>query len=133
MCDLDRFKEVNDTHGHLAGDIVLKRVARVLLAGVRAIDTVARVGGEEMAVLLLDCDAANAQEVAERLRRAVAQARDGEPAITISIGVADSNEASSLPQLLAAADGALYQAKRAGRDRVGYSRLPSSGPLLRPA
>ena len=132
MCDLDRFKEVNDTHGHLAGDMVLKRVARDLLAGVRTIDTVARVGGEEIAVLLLDCHAADAQDVAERLRRAVALSREGEPAITISIGVADSSEASSLPQLLAAADGALYEAKRAGRDRVGYSQLAPASPLLRP-
>jgi diguanylate cyclase (GGDEF)-like protein len=133
MCDLDRFKEVNDTHGHLAGDMVLKRVARDLLAGVRTVDTVARVGGEEIAVLLLDCHAADAQDVAERLRRAVALSREGEPAITISIGVADSSEASSLPELLAAADRALYEAKRAGRDRVGYSQLGPASPLLRPA
>jgi len=135
MCDLDRFKAVNDAHGHLVGDSVLKRVAADLLAGVRTIDSVARVGGEEMALLLVDCNAANAYHVAERLRRAVAQPRADEPSITISIGVADNTAAGSAAELLAAADGALYEAKRAGRDRVRRVSRPAraSNAQLRPA
>jgi diguanylate cyclase (GGDEF)-like protein len=132
MCDLDRFKHVNDVHGHLVGDMVLKRVARDLLAGVRAIDTVARVGGEEMAILLVDCASADGYEVAERLRRAVAARHEDGPMVTISIGIADSSAAASAAELVGAADEALYAAKRAGRDRVGYGER-ATGPVLWPA
>ena len=132
MCDLDHFKAVNDRFGHLVGDEVLRRVAEELLAGVRTIDAVARVGGEEMAVLLVECTVKDAYRVAERLRRAVATHRPGEPAVTISIGLADSLGAQSASELVAAADAALYDAKRAGRDRVGYGKR-AARTTLRPA
>jgi diguanylate cyclase (GGDEF)-like protein len=132
MCDLDHFKAVNDAYGHPAGDEVLKRVANELIAGVRTIDTVARVGGEEMAVLLVECTAPDAYHVADRLRRAVATQRADAPAVTISIGIADSSGTANAGELIAAADQALYQAKRAGRDRVGYGPQPA-GARLRPA
>jgi diguanylate cyclase (GGDEF)-like protein len=127
MCDLDYFKLINDGHGHGVGDAVLRRVAADLLAGVRAIDTVARVGGEEIALLLIDCSGRAAARVAERLRRRVARERPGEPSVTLSIGVADSTLAPSPGELLACADQALYDAKRAGRDRV----CRASGPPRR--
>jgi diguanylate cyclase (GGDEF)-like protein len=132
MCDLDNFKAVNDEYGHPAGDAVLKRVANELLAGVRTIDTVARIGGEEMAVLLVECDIADAHHIAERLRRAVATHGENASAVTISIGVADSGSAASAEELIAAADRALYEAKRAGRDRVGYGTV-TAATILRPA
>lgn len=129
MCDLDHFKAVNDAYGHPAGDEVLRRVANELQVGVRTIDTVARIGGEEMAVLLVDCTVADAYHVAERLRRAVATQRADEPAVTISIGVADSRCAASADELVAAADRALYDAKRLGRDRVDYGRRAGDARL----
>jgi diguanylate cyclase (GGDEF)-like protein len=124
MCDLDHFKRINDAHGHATGDAVLARVAEDLLAGVRAIDTVARIGGEELALLLIDCAAPTAARVAERLRRRVARERDGSPAVTISIGIADSSLAMGAPELLGHADRALYDAKRAGRNRVCCAQAP---------
>ncbi|HVC84167.1 MAG TPA: GGDEF domain-containing protein [Solirubrobacteraceae bacterium] len=118
LCDLDHFKGINDRHGHAVGDGVLTRVAATLLDGVRTIDAVARVGGEEIAVLLVHCDRAGAYSVAERLREAVAEAHGGDPAVTISIGIAEAGPDELPAQLYARADGALYDAKRAGRNCV---------------
>jgi diguanylate cyclase (GGDEF)-like protein len=129
MCDLDHFKAVNDLHGHATGDAVLERVAGDLLAGVRAIDTVARVGGEELALLLVDCPGARAKRVAERLRRRVARDPVDAPRVTISIGVADSSLTMGAEALLAHADRALYEAKRAGRNRVCCATAPPERPL----
>jgi diguanylate cyclase (GGDEF)-like protein len=129
MCDLDNFKAINDVHGHAAGDGVLERVASDLLASVRAIDTVARVGGEEMALLLIDCSSQAATRVAERLRRRVAREQPDAPAVTISIGIADSSLSTSGPELLAHADRALYDAKRAGRNRVRCAAPPPDRPF----
>lgn len=123
VIDIDRFKHVNDTYGHQVGDEVLKEVSRVLQNAVRTVDLCARYGGEEMALLLPQTDLAGAGLLAERLRRAVGdepvRVKGHEIPITISLGVAAYPEgASSRDELFAAADRALYSAKRAGRNKV---------------
>jgi two-component system, cell cycle response regulator len=125
MIDIDHFKSVNDTHGHPAGDEVLRAVANRLSCELRGYDTVARWGGEEFAVVLPDANAAVASVVAERLRNAVASnavavsAPVGEVKVTVSVGVAVAERGrASGEQLIASADGALYEAKRSGRNRV---------------
>jgi len=118
--DLDRFKAVNDRGGHPAGDAVLHRVARVLLDGKRQIDTVARVGGEEFALILPDTDEEGALVVAERLRTAMQEQFAGDPVpITVSFGIAlHPRHGETASALLRAADEALYGAKDAGRNRT---------------
>lgn len=130
MIDVDNFKRFNDTHGHLAGDDVLRRVADAIRDGVtRSGDLAARFGGEEFVVVLLDCDLAGARTVAEHLAdqvRALAIAREGGH-VTVSIGAATTvpDEASSVDALINAADLALFRAKSNGRDRVEvYEGLP---------
>jgi diguanylate cyclase (GGDEF)-like protein/PAS domain S-box-containing protein len=125
MMDLDLFKQVNDTYGHLVGDAVLKHLAELCHAVLREEDLIARLGGEEFAVLLPDTSPRKAREVAERLRQQVERSPlvlDDETPIpfTLSIGIAslDDGPISELESLLAAADQALYAAKRAGRNRV---------------
>ena len=127
MLDIDYFKQYNDMFGHRAGDGCLARVAAVLDESVqRAGDLMARYGGEEFGAILTGTDESGGAEVAERLRAAVEQLgiqRSDDPTqvVTISIGVAAGipGEVSSHEVLLAAADKALYEAKRAGRNRVG--------------
>jgi len=137
--DLDDFKAVNDTYGHPQGDEVLRRIADVLRAESRNIDMPARYGGEEFAILLPETDVRGAAEVGERIRRRLERTQidvDGaeEPiVITASIGVAgtpDSRLAST--DLIEAADRALYEAKRAGKDRVIRAR-PDGSPRAREA
>jgi diguanylate cyclase (GGDEF)-like protein len=123
LADLDDFKAVNDRHGHPTGDIVLREFAETLRETVREIDTAARWGGEEFAVILPGTDLEGAAHVAERIRIALAERTivsvDGEPLhVTASFGAAASNASSTVQQLIEAADGALYRAKRAGKDRV---------------
>ena len=116
--DLDRFKELNDRFGHAAGDATLASVAQALGSSARTIDTVARVGGEEFALLLPATDAEGGLEAAERLRRSVAHTvgDDGAP-LTISFGVAEvTHDGETPPSLMLAADTALYAAKAAGRN-----------------
>lgn len=118
MVDVDHFKKVNDTHGHPAGDRVLKGVAEILRRNVRG-GSAFRYGGEEMAVLLPKADAARAAEVAERLRKTIESRKVGSIKITASFGVAEWE--ASMPDLNALvekADAALYQAKQGGRNRV---------------
>ena len=128
LLDLDRFKVLNDTFGHVAGDEVLRRVAKVLEATARTADTPARYGGEEFAVILPDTTAEEAMVAAERLRQAVSDA-DIEPGVTVSIGVAcfpqdgDDGEA-----LVKRADDALYASKRGGRDRVTLAAQAAPSP-----
>ena len=121
FCDIDRFKDYNDTHGHLAGDEALRAIANVLLRSLRQIDLAARYGGEEFAVLLIDTDASGAAEVAERVRAGIAQltlATDG-AGLTVSIGVSSyPRDAGLAEELVDKADWAMYLAKRTGRDRV---------------
>lgn len=129
MLDADRFKAVNDTWGHPAGDAVLRTIAERVLNQVRPTDRVARYGGEEFAVLLPETGADGAMSVAERIRAAIANvpmAIAAEHAITVtaSIGIAAFPAMASDEQsLFAAADAALYEAKKAGRDRVTLGAL----------
>jgi two-component system cell cycle response regulator len=122
MIDVDHFKNVNDTHGHLTGDAVLKEVAHRITLAMRSYDFVGRYGGEEFLAVLSNCSQDDLHTVAERIRRSVAEAaictETANVAITVSIGgVATSNATPDL-ELLSAADSALYAAKRDGRDRV---------------
>lgn len=127
MLDVDHFKQVNDRHGHAAGDQVLQAVAKVCRTQLRDFDLLARLGGEEFAVLLPEAGLVDGLDVAERLRQAIEAAPLGEAAgqeirCTVSIGLAvrsDSDE--SVAPLLVRADQALYAAKRAGRNRVAAS------------
>ncbi|MEO8290753.1 MAG: diguanylate cyclase [Gaiellaceae bacterium] len=123
LADLDDFKQVNDRFGHQAGDEVLRKFADILRETVRDIDVAARYGGEEFAVLLPQTDLAGAEQLAERLRQAVAttpMAKGAGVAVTVtsSFGVASFPEAATAASLFAAADEALYRAKRAGKNCV---------------
>jgi len=139
LVDLDHFKQVNDVHGHQAGDEVLVRAAGALASAARATDHLARYGGEEFVLLLPGAGPEEALEVAERLRRAVASAA-GAVSVTCSIGVAVTGGAltASPEELVRAADEALYRAKEQGRDRCvlaptapapgGAARRVAAGP-----
>jgi diguanylate cyclase (GGDEF)-like protein len=119
VCDLDRFKAVNDRYGHERGDDVLKAAALVLRKQLRAFELVYRLGGEEFLVVLPGTSLGEGREVAERARVALSAARPGDLPVTISIGVAAARgEDVGYEPLFRAADAALYEAKRAGRDRV---------------
>ena len=123
LADLDNFKQVNDRFGHQAGDEVLKAFADILRDTVRDIDVAARYGGEEFAILLPQTDLAGAEQLAERLRRSVAgrpfrTAGGGDVPVTSSFGVSAFPEAGTAGSLFAAADEALYRAKRAGKNCV---------------
>jgi diguanylate cyclase (GGDEF)-like protein len=119
LLDLDRFKRVNDTHGHERGDAVLRDVAYEMRKSLRSFELVYRIGGEEFLVLLPGVALPEAVEVAERVRQAVTDARPGDLDVTISAGVAaGTGEAIRCDHLFRAADHALLEAKRAGRDRV---------------
>ena len=146
LIDVDFFKAVNDAHGHAAGDRVLRAVAEVLRANIRAFDTLARYGGEEFVVIMPGAGPDQAAAAAERLRLAVAELplapvlggaalgtpMPGTPAeivpmkarpLTVSIGVGVSGQdADTAEELIAVSDGALYAAKRAGRNRVELAR-----------
>jgi diguanylate cyclase (GGDEF)-like protein/PAS domain S-box-containing protein len=125
MIDIDHFKAINDRHGHLAGDACLKALAALLTGSVRAVDLVARFGGEEFMVLLPEMSADQSLVAAERMRSRVqahpAGIGEGAPtvALTVSVGAATSMGAAlTLEELLARADEAVYRAKRAGRNQV---------------
>jgi diguanylate cyclase (GGDEF)-like protein len=110
---------VNDTHGHERGDVVLREVAYEIRKSLRSFELVYRLGGEEFLVLLPGVELGGAVEIAERIRRAVASARPGDLELTLSAGVASTAGGRlSYEELFRAADGALFAAKRAGRDRV---------------
>lgn len=117
--DLDYFKRINDEYGHEIGDRVLARVGRRLAGEARAIDVVARHGGEEFAVLLPGTDAAGAKEFTDRVRRALtADDSPDLPRVRASAGVTATHESVDLHTLMEQADEALYTAKRSGRDRT---------------
>jgi diguanylate cyclase (GGDEF)-like protein len=119
FCDVDRFKELNDRHGHQRGDEVLRRISRILASSVRREDVAARYGGDEFCVLLHDIDIDGALEVAGRIREQVAELWVGQDrAATMSIGVAGLNGHRDPEELLEQADRAMYAAKQGGRDRV---------------
>ena len=119
LCDLDNFKHVNDRLGHAAGDAVLQDVAYTMRAALRAGDSIYRVGGEEILVVLPGAAEAGAVEIAERLRVAVAERRPIGVDVTVSIGVAVAAPGLlDTDELVEMADAALYAAKAGGRDRV---------------
>ncbi len=127
VMDLDHFKEINDTYGHLAGDEVLRLVATAMVSQVREVDLVARYGGEEFAVVLPGCSAGDAFSVIERVRAAVAAAGINRK-VTASAGIATApGDGRDEEALMGAADKALYRAKEAGRDQS----VVSSGTPMR--
>jgi len=139
LIDIDHFKKFNDRYGHLAGDDCLRRVALALReAAHRPGDSVARYGGEEFVAVLAETDAAGARTLAEAMRRAVEKlgiehaASSTAPQVTGSLGVATiiPDETSDQSSLLAAADEALYEAKREGRNRAAFRDL-SAGRVSR--
>ena len=122
VIDIDDFKRLNDSLGHVVGDRALVHLATTLQTTLRPTDFIARLGGEEFALLLPATDLNEAFDASERLRRELAQRPfmwDGVPrSITFSAGVAQWRDAESLEDLVQRADGAMYQAKRAGKNRV---------------
>lgn len=129
VCDLDRFKAVNDGLGHEEGDAALRRAAVAIAEGTRGSDIVARLGGEEFAVLLPETDERGAYSVAERIRDSVRVEFDGFPvAVTTSCGVASLAVGGDHEDLYRNADAALYEAKAAGRNRT-HAHEPTAVPL----
>ena len=124
MADLDRFKDMNDRFGHTAGDVALRKVARKMASLLRPYDTVGRYGGDEFLIVLPNCNAAAAAQLAERLRSKIAaapvRAAGQNIPVTITLGAASSSGPgrADMSALINAADEAMYSAKRAGRNRV---------------
>lgn len=122
MLDVDHFKNINDTYGHLVGDAVLRSLATILRKRLRPHDTIARYGGEEFCAVLPETDLDNAARIAEELRELVAAhtfaANDREVRVTISIGLACLRQGMQPDDLYRRADEMLYEAKRGGRNRV---------------
>lgn len=127
IVDLDHFKNVNDTHGHDAGDDTLRGVARLIADVTRQSDFVARVGGEEFAILLPETALFEALQFGEKLRATVASSSIGEHRVTVSVGIANipHSEIGGTAELYRAADQALYRAKVRGRNRVEIERRRS--------
>ena len=128
LADIDHFKLVNDTYGHVLGDKVIRAVAHVLRSSIKGRDVAARLGGEEFAVLLPQTSLSGATAVAEQIRGTVAQGRIHRPEggdsigqVTLSVGVAIAKAGDTLEALLERADAAMYTAKRAGRNRISVA------------
>jgi two-component system, cell cycle response regulator len=138
LADLDHFKSVNDEHGHLVGDEVLREVARRLLGSARSYDFVGRYGGEEFLLVLNNCDTSHAMVRAEEVRKAVGglpiQTERGPLPVTMSVGVISSREwpGRGAQELLCEADAALYRAKASGRNRseLASPKAPQEGSLV---
>lgn len=130
-CDIDDFKQANDTHGHAAGDELLRAVARALSSAVRPDDIVARLGGDEFVVVVVDPgNTRDATEIGRRLLHAVSQAPFRDAAATLSIGVAGPGPAEAASAIVRAADQAMYEAKRSGKNRFvakTFDPLPDPG------
>jgi diguanylate cyclase (GGDEF)-like protein len=118
LLDIDHFKRINDAFGHAVGDDVLRVLGRELADRVRRTDHVGRWGGEEFLLLLPGTALAGALQLIEELRRHIGRRREGLPGFTASAGVAELREGEAAPELIARADGKLYEAKKGGRDRV---------------
>ena len=121
VVDIDHFKRINDTHGHVAGDKALQFVAFALRAGVREIDTLARYGGEEFAIIFDGEQAGGAYRAMDRIRQMIADTPSDYGVITVSVGVTELRSSDSPESALGRADAALYKAKRGGRNRVESS------------
>ncbi len=125
LCDVDAFKQVNDRHGHDRGDAVLRNVAYELRKRLRSFELAYRLGGEEFLIVLPGVSHVEGQEIAERLRMAVEQSRPTGIPVTISLGLSAASGTQVVYEtLFKAADEALYEAKRAGRNRVAASASP---------
>ncbi len=126
MADIDLFKKINDTYGHMAGDVVLRMTSERMLSMMRSYDFAGRYGGEEFMIILPGCDLHGAGSLAERLRQSICEQGMNTPEgiipVTISLGVTSSDTAKSLePEaLIKSADAALYKAKKNGRNRVEF-------------
>ncbi len=124
MIDLDHFKQINDQHGHLTGDVVLREAARLMQGALRPYDRIGRYGGEEFIVVSPQADGSNSAVIAERIRSHLCASTLGTPGgdlwVTASLGVAHAAQFNSptSEQLVASADDALYEAKRGGRNQV---------------
>jgi diguanylate cyclase (GGDEF)-like protein len=140
MADIDHFKNINDTYGHIAGDQALHRVAACMRASVRPYDAIGRYGGEEFLIVLGNCDRRRGSKVAERIRRRVENTALGTPSgvltLTVSLGLISGvqGEHMDVHSLVQIADDALYAAKAAGRNRfeLGVPSLPQSALAIRP-
>jgi diguanylate cyclase (GGDEF)-like protein len=133
IADIDDFKAVNDGHGHQTGDHIIRAVAEALAETVRELDLAARYGGEEFAVVLPGSRLADARRTAERMRRAVSEIEVASPTgetarVTMSFGVAEFPTYAGAEALVAAADAALYQAKRGGKDQVATATVTRKRP-----
>ena len=129
MLDVDDLKSINDTHGHTAGDRVLKQVVGRVTSALRPSDLVARMGGDEFAVVMPEKDLDEAQQIADRLRRRIGDTPAEGVAVTVSIGAAASRpEEEKLEATLQRADTAVYEAKRAGGNRVAADESVSELP-----
>jgi len=129
MIDLDHFKQVNDTYGHLNGDAVLAELAQILKGGARESDVCARYGGEEFGLILHETTESGARVLAERIRAKVAAATfPGGLKLTISVGVAATEDANLFTQLIDRADQALYAAKQGGRNQVRVADMKGPAP-----
>lgn len=131
MVDIDHFKSINDTRGHLIGDAVLRQIAERMQSAVRAYDSVGRYGGEEFLIIAPGCDSETANDLAERIRQTISSkpvcVSNQRLRVTLSIGVAVTGSGLREPiELLRTADDALYTAKRCGRDRVEVKRVLAS-------
>jgi two-component system cell cycle response regulator len=130
LLDIDRFKSVNDTYGHAAGDLVLIAFAKRVSEELRGVDLVCRFGGEEFLVITPDADQEEASDIAERVRKAVARfsfdiGTDNPLAVTVSIGVAEwGGDPEKAASMIARADEALYASKNHGRNRVTIAAKP---------
>lgn len=132
LADIDNFKTINDTHGHLLGDKVLRAVAQVIRSCIKGQDIAARMGGEEFAILLPETSVQGAAALAEKIRQATSKVsirridrNEYVGNVTLSVGVADTQTGDTLESLTERADAALYAAKRAGRNRVSVA---TAGP-----
>jgi len=127
ILDLDFFKSLNDTHGHLAGDLALKEVGKIVTALLGEKHEAYRYGGEEFCILMRDTQLNGAMRMADKLRKSIAQAliiHDNQPfSITASMGVTQLEHKDSVQALIARADSALYRAKNAGRNQAIADKL----------
>ena len=123
LVDVDHFKQVNDERGHLAGDAVLATIGSVLRESIRRIDVVGRLGGDEFGLVLIESGPDRALNVARRVHRR-SRAAAGHEGLTVSIGVAQLERGATATSLFHAADEALYEAKRAGRDTIRVASRP---------
>lgn len=132
VADIDFFKQVNDSAGHVAGDLMIKKTAQIIAASVRQTDQVFRFGGEEFVVLLGGTEHAEALRVAERIRLAMTEmtltAKSANHSLTMSLGVSTLRQHDSIDTLFERADDALYQAKAAGRNAVVSAEINTSAP-----